>query len=192
MKKKNPKDKLENLFGGLFNDSQKVQQPAGWNVPSENVWDTIQKGLASEKKQERKFLYWHWVAAAASVLLLLSAFQLYLFNQQIQDLSRQLAKNDQVTQKIQMDLQDLNEQKIQTANSQNKQLPQNNPNQGTSLNLATPIGKKQITKATAVFNNTNTTFKSFKSKFVSPSSPCLLYTSPSPRDQRGSRMPSSA
>ena len=25
-----------------------------------------------------------------------------------------------------------------------------------------------------------------------PSDPCLLYTSPSPRDQRGSRMPSSA
>ena len=25
-----------------------------------------------------------------------------------------------------------------------------------------------------------------------PSKPCLLYTSPSPRDQRGSRMPSSA
>ena len=29
-------------------------------------------------------------------------------------------------------------------------------------------------------------------QFVSDSQPCLLYTSPSPRDQRGSRMPSSA
>ena len=28
--------------------------------------------------------------------------------------------------------------------------------------------------------------------FISPVSTCLLYTSPSPRDQRGSRMPSSA
>ena len=27
---------------------------------------------------------------------------------------------------------------------------------------------------------------------VTPTEPCLLYTSPSPRDQRGSRMPSSA
>ena len=27
---------------------------------------------------------------------------------------------------------------------------------------------------------------------IDPTSPCLLYTSPSPRDQRGSRMPSSA
>ena len=27
---------------------------------------------------------------------------------------------------------------------------------------------------------------------ISPTDPCLLYTSPSPRDQRGSRMPSSA
>ena len=27
---------------------------------------------------------------------------------------------------------------------------------------------------------------------IDPSNPCLLYTSPSPRDQRGSRMPSSA
>ena len=29
-------------------------------------------------------------------------------------------------------------------------------------------------------------------EFVKASQPCLLYTSPSPRDQRGSRMPSSA
>ena len=28
--------------------------------------------------------------------------------------------------------------------------------------------------------------------FIDPSEGCLLYTSPSPRDQRGSRMPSSA
>ena len=28
--------------------------------------------------------------------------------------------------------------------------------------------------------------------FLTPAHPCLLYTSPSPRDQRGSRMPSSA
>ena len=36
--------------------------------------------------------------------------------------------------------------------------------------------------------------KSLDSKIVKPlqSSNCLLYTSPSPRDQRGSRMPSSA
>ena len=31
-----------------------------------------------------------------------------------------------------------------------------------------------------------------KSVFVTPTADCLLYTSPSPRDQRGSRMPSSA
>ena len=29
-------------------------------------------------------------------------------------------------------------------------------------------------------------------RFISPIKACLLYTSPSPRDQRGSRMPSSA
>ena len=29
-------------------------------------------------------------------------------------------------------------------------------------------------------------------KFLDKKGPCLLYTSPSPRDQRGSRMPSSA
>ena len=32
----------------------------------------------------------------------------------------------------------------------------------------------------------------FARRFVSECLPCLLYTSPSPRDQRGSRMPSSA
>ena len=31
-----------------------------------------------------------------------------------------------------------------------------------------------------------------KFNLLAPDMPCLLYTSPSPRDQRGSRMPSSA
>ena len=34
--------------------------------------------------------------------------------------------------------------------------------------------------------------RGYRLKLVMPSSACLLYTSPSPRDQRGSRMPSSA
>ena len=36
------------------------------------------------------------------------------------------------------------------------------------------------------------TVQARKSKYVDQQSGCLLYTSPSPRDQRGSRMPSSA
>ena len=32
----------------------------------------------------------------------------------------------------------------------------------------------------------------YRQKLIRPLLPCLLYTSPSPRDQRGSRMPSSA
>ena len=35
-------------------------------------------------------------------------------------------------------------------------------------------------------------FNEFQTPILTASSPCLLYTSPSPRDQRGSRMPSSA
>ena len=35
-------------------------------------------------------------------------------------------------------------------------------------------------------------FAAYKAVGESVSKPCLLYTSPSPRDQRGSRMPSSA
>ena len=35
-------------------------------------------------------------------------------------------------------------------------------------------------------------FKNVDVSLMTPSLPCLLYTSPSPRDQRGSRMPSSA
>ena len=36
------------------------------------------------------------------------------------------------------------------------------------------------------------TVREFADEVVAPVSACLLYTSPSPRDQRGSRMPSSA
>ncbi len=164
MKKKNPKDKLEDLFGGLFNDSRKIQQPAGWNVPSEDVWDNIQKELAPEKKRERKFVYWQWVAVAASVLLLLCVFQLYQSNQQIQGLSKQLAENDQAVQKIQADLQALNEQKTKRKEQINAPIKET-LNSSINTNIT-----NSITETTA-FNNVNAAFKSFDAKFVSPSSP---------------------
>ena len=44
-------------------------------------------------------------------------------------------------------------------------------------------------KGMLVVEGVNFTFRHIK---PSQKNPCLLYTSPSPRDQRGSRMPSSA
>ena len=42
------------------------------------------------------------------------------------------------------------------------------------------------------FRPTPAEFNGATAAFLRPNWPCLLYTSPSPRDQRGSRMPSSA
>ena len=57
---------------------------------------------------------------------------------------------------------------------------------GKSLNMLLPTE-----------SNTSTTSEKYTALWLSPDewmlySNCLLYTSPSPRDQRGSRMPSSA
>ena len=150
MKKKNPIDKLENFFRNYFNDSEKVNQADGWNVPSEGVWDNIEKGLAKGKKPEKKFLYWQLVAAAASVLLLLSLFQVYQSNLQIESLSKKIVINNQAVQNIKADLQALNKERAQerksvilfTEESNNanrkisslKKINKNNPKQVTAFN----------------------------------------------------------
>ena len=47
-------------------------------------------------------------------------------------------------------------------------------------------------KADFLFNNGTYKLNIEEAKYLMLYNPCLLYTSPSPRDQRGSRMPSSA
>ena len=61
--------------------------------------------------------------------------------------------------------------------------------------LFTPIDVKAADPIVTNSTSTSTVTTSTDSKSTvrtNPPSACLLYTSPSPRDQRGSRMPSSA
>lgn len=108
MKNNSSKNKLENYFRRRFNDSEKVNTPMGWNEPSDNVWERIQNGLKKEEQPQRKFLYWNWVAVAASIMFLISVLQLYYANQYIKILTEQLKENEEIIQKIQADLQALN------------------------------------------------------------------------------------
>lgn len=170
MKKRNSKDNLEDLFRNLFNDSQKIHEPEGWNMPSEDDWDSIQKGLSKEKKEEKKFLYWDWIAIAASVLFLLSVFQLYQSNQKIERLSDKIIENDKTVQKIQSDLLALNkQQEIKPADSNSE--PLHNPTYNhKGLNLSTVSNKEDDLKEKTVFNNVNAAKNSLISKFVNQTS----------------------
>ena len=117
------------------------------------------------------FLYWHWVAAAASILLILSIFQLYQSNQQIEALSNQLIDNKQAVQKIQADLQVFMEAKEQehqdktllteptelTKNYQKKRSPSSYKHQS------------KIIKETTVFNNVSNVDNSTYSKLATSS-----------------------
>ncbi len=170
MKKKNPKDKLEDLFRNYFNDSEKVNQPDGWNVPSEGVWDNIEKELAKGKKPEREFLYWQWVAAAASILLLLSLFQVYQSNLQIKNLSKKIVINDQAVQKIQADLQALNEERAQKNKPTVVLIEEsNNINNTKKSNRANY--NDNIPEEITVFNDDTSINNLLNSKFVIPTSP---------------------
>jgi len=170
MKRKNAKDKLENLFRSYFNDGRKGNQPEGWNVPSDDVWAHIQQGLKEQKQPQRKFLYWHWVAAAASILLLISIFQLYQSNQQIQALSKQLTDNNQAVQKIQADLQVFIAAKAQEQQKtpSRTNVVTNNEQKG---NPAIYTNKDKTLQETTVFNNANAVDNSTYAKIVTASSP---------------------
>ena len=53
-------------------------------------------------------------------------------------------------------------------------------------------GNENVDVRLIVSNKKNAGVLEMGPEFVIPTKICLLYTSPSPRDQRGSRMPSSA
>lgn len=174
MKKRNNKNKLEDLFRSYFNNAEKVNRPAGWNQPPEEVWSGIQEGLAIEREAQRKFLFWKWLAVAASLLLLLSVFQLYKSNQQIQGLATQLAKNKEVVQKIQSDLKVLTEENIEEG-FENFQVIDNqivkHINDKEKLNVTSVPFKTKTTKEKTVFNNVNVVSATFNSKHVASNVP---------------------
>ena len=53
-------------------------------------------------------------------------------------------------------------------------------------------GNKKIIRDPQGYRNSQSSFEELIKRYPESKYACLLYTSPSPRDQRGSRMPSSA
>lgn len=175
MKRKSPKDRLEHYFRSRFSDPKKVNKAEGWNVPSEELWDNIQKGLAKEKQPQRKFIYWPWVAAAASFLLLISTFQLFHYKQHIKALTQQLDENRKIVQKIQSDIKALND-KNSAAGSQpsSSSIPpdlssiQEDRQTISYYNQNSPF---TVLKEKTVFNNVNADENLFTSKVIHAASP---------------------
>lgn len=180
MNKKKPEDKLENLFGELFNNPDKVGKKDGWNVPSADVWNNIQAGLQGEKKPRRIVGYWHWVAAAASFLLLISLFQLYQYNQKINQLSNQLEINGKAVDIIKSDLEALTyqeekkEQSILENNAPNPDTKMKEKKEGVPTMIKPPSlkdssNKIAATKKTKIINKaTNYLIEKQQSKFNPP------------------------
>jgi len=73
-------DNLEDFFNQSFNDAEKVNDAAEWNLPSEAVWEKIQDGLTEERRFTVLFFKWPWSAIAASYLLLVGGYQFFQKN----------------------------------------------------------------------------------------------------------------
>ena len=84
------------------------------------------------------------------------------------------------TNTVQLKLATEAQPKIKNLNSKNNQKSKNMSSLRNSVQLIGHLGKDPEVKQLE------------SGRFVGKVSICLLYTSPSPRDQRGSRMPSSA
>ena len=54
------------------------------------------------------------------------------------------------------------------------------------------VGQPDFSTPTAIVEEAKAALDRGETAYTRPQGSCLLYTSPSPRDQRGSRMPSSA
>ena len=76
-------------------------------------------------------------------------------------------------------------------NVTNQSITPNFPFTGTWYNLMDD-SSITVTSTTAPITIPAGEFRIFGNQLATLSNNCLLYTSPSPRDQRGSRMPSSA
>lgn len=70
-------DNLEDFFNQSFNDDEKVNNAAEWNLPSEPVWEKIQDGLTEERRLNVLFFKWPWSAIAASYLLMVGGYQFF-------------------------------------------------------------------------------------------------------------------
>ena len=87
------KDSLENLFNQKFNEEELLMKQEGWNVPSAGLWDSIEEQLP-KAASKRRMLYSHWIATAASVLLVISCFQLVQYQQKLDFLLNKLVANE--------------------------------------------------------------------------------------------------
>ncbi|MEM6318359.1 MAG: hypothetical protein AAF960_11860 [Bacteroidota bacterium] len=108
MKDNRSKDNLEDLFRQSFNDAEKVNQADGWNVPSVDVWENIEDNLKEDKEDRKIVIWWPMIGIAASVLLVISGGQWWLYRQKIKGLADQLELNEKVVQEIQSDIKALN------------------------------------------------------------------------------------
>lgn len=147
MKNRHSNDNLEDLFRNSFNDQNKTNESEGWNIPSAQVWGQIESGLKEDKQPERKLLYWYWGATAASFLLLISVIQLYQYAKQIDNLSTQLHKNEQVVKNIQSQLRTLE----QTHDS--KTIANSLEKKSINTTKKSISQSSNITKRNIVFNN---------------------------------------
>ena len=93
--KKTP-DNLESLFHQSFNDLDQINREDDWNVPSDDVWNHIERDLHPDKRRRSRFFYSSWVAVAASILLVISSY-LYQEEQSFGGFLEQIALNEKVT-----------------------------------------------------------------------------------------------
>ncbi|MFK7771072.1 MAG: outer membrane beta-barrel protein [Saprospiraceae bacterium] len=94
MDKNLPKDPLEEFFKKSLEGQDDLPSDDGWDVPSSNVWDRVEADI-QPTTIVRPINYWKWATVAASVVLLFFAYQWTSQNQQIENLTTEVDKNNE-------------------------------------------------------------------------------------------------
>ena len=118
------KDSLENLFNQMFNEDELLMKKEGWNVPNAELWDSIEEQLPKAAPKKR-MLYSHWIATAASVLLVVSCFQLVQYQEKIDLLSSKLIATENAVVDIKKEMAVLASVKKMSTTEESSILPIN-------------------------------------------------------------------
>ena len=118
MDKNLPKDPLEEFFKKSLEAKSELPSEEGWDVPSSNVWDEIEKKI-QPVATVRVINYWKWATIAASLILLFFAYQWNTQQQQIETLTTEVNKNNTELKNVKELLKDNKTKLEKTASVEN-------------------------------------------------------------------------
>ncbi|MEM8907554.1 MAG: hypothetical protein AAGD05_06890 [Bacteroidota bacterium] len=158
MEDKRHPDQLESLFKKTFEQLGDFPAESPWNVPSEEVWESVQARTKKQSSSRIRPIWWVTAAVTIGLILMVGIAQHQHYQQQLSALSNQLESNERKVQEMQAQMEHFatNEptevQNDRTADSENPQKQALDFGQLTSPNLAATTSsstKQSIRKTTS-------------------------------------------